>query len=163
MDELPPRKNAYDMVGVDEWRGDRVSSRLCVRQFKAEGLRTDLFAGTPDTFFISNSGSSNNKVNSLNDSPEFYPELASSSGLSHVPRSNCESPRELISRDSCLQLAKRHSSSAFFGNSKNLASASCGSVPLDTGRIAGRTNVLERDPQNRAISTTTICRKFRVQ
>ena len=37
---------------VDEWRGDRVRSRLCVRQFKAEGLRDDLFAGTPDTFFI---------------------------------------------------------------------------------------------------------------
>ena len=31
---------------------DRVRSRLCVRQFKAEGLRDDLFAGTPDTFFI---------------------------------------------------------------------------------------------------------------
>ena len=27
-------------------------SRLCVRQFRAEGLRDDLFAGTPDTFFI---------------------------------------------------------------------------------------------------------------
>ena len=27
-------------------------SRLCVRQFKAEGLRDDLFAGTPDTCFI---------------------------------------------------------------------------------------------------------------
>ena len=27
-------------------------SRLCVRQFKAEGLRDDLFAATPDTFFI---------------------------------------------------------------------------------------------------------------
>ena len=27
-------------------------SRLCVRQFKAEGLRDDLFAGTPDAFFI---------------------------------------------------------------------------------------------------------------
>ena len=27
-------------------------SRLCVRQFKAEGFREDLFAGTPDTFFI---------------------------------------------------------------------------------------------------------------
>ena len=52
VDELPPRKHAYDMVWVDEWRGDRVRSRLCVRQFKAEGLRNDLFAGTPDTFFI---------------------------------------------------------------------------------------------------------------
>ena len=50
VDELPPEKHAYDMVWVDEWRGDRVRSRLCVRQFKAEGLRDDLFAGTPDTF-----------------------------------------------------------------------------------------------------------------
>ena len=52
VDVLPPRKHAYDMVWVDEWRGDRVRSRLCVRQFKAEGLQDDLFAGTPDTFFI---------------------------------------------------------------------------------------------------------------
>ena len=52
VDELPPRKHAYDMVWVDEWRRDRVRSRLCVRQFKAEGRRDDLFAGTPDTFFI---------------------------------------------------------------------------------------------------------------
>ena len=44
VDDLPPRKHAYDMVWVDEWRGDRVRSRLCVRQFKAEGLRDDLFA-----------------------------------------------------------------------------------------------------------------------
>ena len=51
-DALPPRKHAYDMVWVDEWRGDKVRSRLCVRQFKAMGLRDDLFAGTPDTFFI---------------------------------------------------------------------------------------------------------------
>ena len=50
VDELPPGKHAYDMVWVDEWRGDRVRSRLCVRQFKAEWLRDDLFAGTPDTF-----------------------------------------------------------------------------------------------------------------
>ena len=52
VDELPPEKHAYDMMWVDEWRGDRVRSRLCVQQFKAEGLRDDLFAGTPDTFFI---------------------------------------------------------------------------------------------------------------
>ena len=51
VDELPPRKHAYNMVWVDKWRGDRVRSRLCVRQFKAEGLRDDLFARTPDTFF----------------------------------------------------------------------------------------------------------------
>ena len=31
---------------------DRVRSRLCVRQFRAEGPRDDLFAGTPDTSFI---------------------------------------------------------------------------------------------------------------
>ena len=52
VDELPPGKYANDMVWVDEWRGDRVRSRLCVRQFKAEGLRDDLFAGTPESFFI---------------------------------------------------------------------------------------------------------------
>ena len=52
VDELPPGKHAYDLVWVDEWRGDRVRSRFCVRQFKAEGPRDDLFAGTPDTFFI---------------------------------------------------------------------------------------------------------------
>ena len=52
VDVLPPRKYAYDMVWVDQWRGDRVWSRLHVRQFKAEGLRDDLFAGTPDTVFI---------------------------------------------------------------------------------------------------------------
>ena len=52
VDELPPGEHAYDMVWVDEWRGDRVRSRPCVRQFQAEGLRDDLFAGTPDTFFI---------------------------------------------------------------------------------------------------------------
>ena len=52
VEELPPGKCAYDMVWVDEWRGDRVRSRLCVRQFRTEGLRDDLFARTPDTFFI---------------------------------------------------------------------------------------------------------------
>ena len=52
VDELPPGKHAYGMVWVDEWRGDQVKLRLCVRQFKAEGLRDDLFAGTPDTFFM---------------------------------------------------------------------------------------------------------------
>ena len=52
MEELLAGKHAYDMVWVDEWRGDRVRSRLCVRQFRAEGLGDDLFAGAPDTFFI---------------------------------------------------------------------------------------------------------------
>ena len=45
VDELPPEKHAYDMVWVDEWRGDWVRSRLCVRQFKAEGLRDDFVCG----------------------------------------------------------------------------------------------------------------------
>ena len=49
---LPPGKHAHDTVWVDEWRGDQVRSRLCVRQFEAEGPRDDLFAGTPATFFI---------------------------------------------------------------------------------------------------------------
>ena len=52
VEELPAGEYAYDMVWVDAWRGDRVRSRLCVRQFPAEGFRDDLFAGTPDTFFI---------------------------------------------------------------------------------------------------------------
>ena len=52
VDELSPGKHAYDMIWVDEWRGGRVRSRLWVRQFKAERLRDDLFAGTPDTFFM---------------------------------------------------------------------------------------------------------------
>ena len=52
VDDLLPRKHAYDMVWVDEWRSDRVKSRLCVRPPKAEGLRDDLLEGTPDIFFI---------------------------------------------------------------------------------------------------------------
>ena len=40
------------MVWVDEWRCDEVRSRLCVRQSNAQEQRDDLFAGTPDTFFI---------------------------------------------------------------------------------------------------------------
>ena len=32
-------KHTYDMVGVDEWRGDWVRSRFCVRQLKAEAQR----------------------------------------------------------------------------------------------------------------------------
>ena len=52
VDELPPGKYADDMVWVDEWRGARVRSRLCVRQFKADGLRDHLLARTPDAFFI---------------------------------------------------------------------------------------------------------------
>ena len=46
------------------------------------------------------------KVNSLNDTTEFYhPETASSSGLFHVPtqRMSIPSHHGLISRDSCMQ------------------------------------------------------------
>ena len=50
-------------------------------------------------------------------------------------------------------LAPDEPSPALFGNSTSMASASCGSVPMDTGRIAERAGVLERDPQNRAIPT----------
>ena len=39
MEEMPAGKHAYDMVWVDGWRGDRVRSRLCVRQFRAGELR----------------------------------------------------------------------------------------------------------------------------
>ena len=35
----------------DEWRGDKVRSRLCVRQLKAEQSRDDLFAGTLETSY----------------------------------------------------------------------------------------------------------------
>ena len=92
------------------------------------------------------------KVNSMSDAEEFYdPETASNSGLYHVHSQplSVRSPRGLISRDSCLQPATRNSlratghvfedpptpygpSSALLGNSKNLASAFCGSVPMDT-------------------------------
>ena len=52
VEELLPGKYSCDMVWVDEWRVDRVRSRLCVRQVRAEGLRDDLLAETPGTFFI---------------------------------------------------------------------------------------------------------------
>ena len=44
-------EHAYDMVWVEEWRGDEVRCRLVVRQYNTEGKRDDLFAGTPDAFF----------------------------------------------------------------------------------------------------------------
>ena len=52
------------------------------------------------------------KVSSWKDAKEFfYPETASSSGLSHVPSQpmSIPSPRGMISRDSCLQRATRNS------------------------------------------------------
>ena len=56
--------------------------------------------------------------------------------------------------------APNETSSALFGNSTSLASVSCGSVPMDTGRIAERAGVLERDPRNRAIPTPRLAGKF---
>ena len=52
LEELLAGEHACDMVWVDDWRGYRVRSPLCVRQFRAKRLRDGLFAGTPDTFFI---------------------------------------------------------------------------------------------------------------
>ena len=52
VEELLAGKYAYDMVWVDEWRGDRGRSGLRVRQFPAEELRDELLTGTPDTFFV---------------------------------------------------------------------------------------------------------------
>ena len=55
MEELPAGKHACTTwFGSDEWRGDRVRSRLCVRQFRTEQLWDDLFAGTPETRSSSN-------------------------------------------------------------------------------------------------------------
>ena len=125
------------------------------------------------------------KVNSLSDAKEFYdPETASSSGLFHVPSHTMSipSPRGMTSRDSCLQLATRNSfgttghvfedllapdepSSAFFGNSNNLASASCGSSidwqrsPTDTSTIAKREDVLGKRTQDLCNTDTSICQE----
>ena len=98
------------------------------------------------------------KVNSLNDAREFYDlETASSSGLSHVPSQPMSIPSStgMISRDSCLPLdalnsmgasgnvfegllARGEPSSAFFENSKNLASSSCRLKRIETSKVAER-------------------------
>ena len=39
-------KKACSMIWVEEWRGDEVRARLCVRQFNL-GKRTDVFSGIP--------------------------------------------------------------------------------------------------------------------
>ena len=41
--ELPPEQKTYDMVRVDEWRGDKVRSMVFVRLFEAEQSRDDIF------------------------------------------------------------------------------------------------------------------------
>ena len=45
VDELPPRKHAYDMVWVDEWRGDRVRSRLLCASGQGRGTPGRLVCG----------------------------------------------------------------------------------------------------------------------
>ena len=44
-----PQGRVLDMTCVDEWRGEVVRPRLCVREFGLE-KREDTFAGTPDAF-----------------------------------------------------------------------------------------------------------------
>ena len=97
----------------------------------------------------------------------FDPETASSSGLSHVSSQpmSIPSPKGMISRESCLPPDTRNSmgtsghvteglsapggpSSAFFGNSKNLALASCRSAPIERGKIAERREGLRKEPQD---------------
>ena len=100
------------------------------------------------------------KVNSLNEAREFDdPETASSSGLSHHPSQPVSIPshREMISRGSCLQCMVHGTHwvpqetflkvSALVENRKNLSSFSCGSRPIDTGRIAEQGERMRQDPQ----------------
>ena len=97
-----------------------------------------------------------NKVNSLSDFKEFYdPETASSPGLSHVLSHPVSIPslREMLTRDSCLQVDTRNSfgesanvfeyqpapnepSAAFFGYSRTLAATQHRKMCSTSGRIA---------------------------
>ena len=43
--ELTRGHTTHDMFSVDEWRGDKVRSRPCVGQLKAEQQRDDMCAG----------------------------------------------------------------------------------------------------------------------
>ena len=51
VEDATPAKGEHtpDMVWVEEYRGDEVRARLCVRQFKQEA-RDDVFSGTPDSW-----------------------------------------------------------------------------------------------------------------
>ena len=73
------------------------------------------------------------------------------------------SPRGMLSRDSCLQRDTLNSfgiPAAFFGNSRNSASAQCEPVSLNTGRLADPANELERNTRNFATPTPRFARKF---
>ena len=41
----------YDMIWIEEWRGDDVRSRACVRQYNSGEQRDDTFAATPETSY----------------------------------------------------------------------------------------------------------------
>ena len=51
--DIVPGKDdtVYDTTLVEEWRGDLVRCRLCIRQYN-DGYRSDCFSGTPDSFFV---------------------------------------------------------------------------------------------------------------
>ena len=51
--DIVPEKDdtVYDTTWVEEWRGDLVRGRLCIRQYN-DGYRSDCFSGTPDSFFV---------------------------------------------------------------------------------------------------------------
>ena len=51
VDELPPRKHAYDMVWVDEWRGDRGRSRLLCASVQGRGAPGRLVCRNARHFF----------------------------------------------------------------------------------------------------------------
>ena len=46
---LEEGEKAFDTTWVEEWRGEEVRSRLCVREYATE-RRGDLFSPTPDRF-----------------------------------------------------------------------------------------------------------------
>ena len=48
--ELSLGEKALDMIWVEEWRGEEVRSRLCVREVTTE-KRLDMFSQIPDSFF----------------------------------------------------------------------------------------------------------------
>ena len=117
-------------------------------------------------------------MNSLSDAREFYdPEVASSSGLHHVPSHPMRVPsaRGMIRRDSCLPLHERNSlgtpgnvfesllvrgepSSAHFENSKNLASSSCGLRAVDRGKIKEQGEGMRQEPQSSTIPIPRLAR-----
>ena len=93
------------------------------------------------------------------------------------PCMSIPSPRGLKNRDSCLQPDTRNSlgasghvfeslpvrgepSSAFFVNSKHLASSSCRLKSIDTGKIAEQGKGLRKEPQNHTTPTPRFARKF---